>query len=284
MRIASCTNRISHVNRTLNESHSSIFMRANQLVEKRRAVVQETRHPLNEILYRLRDPALVADTLMRIAAENWHRISPSEFSSLYRRVRGHTMCSVARLRGLHRGAKWIVEKHLAGDVVECGCARGGSAALMALSLRQLGERRNLWLFDTFEGLPAPSADDPDYEIADLYTGSCLGQLDEVRGFFRDQGVEDGVHFVKGLFQETIRQSPIEHIALLHIDGDWYESVKVCLEELYDKVVPGGFIQFDDYGYWKGARRAVDEFFAKRNINVKLTRLDYSGRSMQKPSA
>jgi hypothetical protein len=88
---------------------------------------------------------------------------------------------------------------------------------MALTLRQLGERRNMWLFDTFEGLPAPSADDPDYEIAELFTGSCLGPLEEVRELFRDQGIADGVQFVKDLFQDTIPRTPIQQIAFLHID-------------------------------------------------------------------
>lgn len=260
-------------------------MESNQLAQKRVLPGSKQKgHPLKEILYRLRDPELVADTVMRTVAESWHLISPSEFSSLYRRVRAHTMCSVARLRALHEGVKYVVRNHVDGDVVECGCARGGSAALMALSLRQLGERRNLWLFDTFEGLPAPTADDPDYEIAELFTGSCLGRLNEVQELFRRDGVAEGVHFVKGLFQETLPSSPIERIALLHVDGDWYESVKVCLETLYDKVVPGGVIQFDDYGYWKGARKAVDEFLAQRKLQVPLTRLDYSGRSLRKPQS
>ena len=256
------------------------------LAEKQRVLgcPTETRHPLKEILYRLRDPGLVADTVMRTVAESWSLISPSEFSALFRQVRGHTMCSLARLRGLHEEVKWVVENNLAGDVVECGCARGGSAALIALSLRQLGERRNLWLFDTFEGLPAPTSNDPDYEIAELFTGTCLGQLEDVQELFRDLAVADGVQFVKGLFQDTIPQSAIEHIALLHIDGDWYDSVKVCLEALYDKVVPGGIIQFDDYGYWKGARKAVDEFLAHREIKVPLKKLDYSGRSLQKANS
>jgi len=259
-------------------------MESDQLAEKQQALAgsKQTKHPLKEMLYRVRDPELVADTLMRAAAASWHLISPSEFSKLYRRVCGHTMCSVARLRGLHDEVKYVVANRLAGDLVECGCARGGSAALMALSLRQLGEHRKLWLFDTFEGLPAPTAEDPDYEIAELFTGSCLGQLEDVRELFRDQGVADGVEFVKGLFQDTIPHSPVERIALLHIDGDWYESVKVCLDALYDKVVPGGIIQFDDYGYWKGARKAVDEFLAKQKIDVPLKRLDYSGRALWKP--
>jgi hypothetical protein len=192
------------------------------------------------------------------------------------------MCSPARLRALHEGVKYIVGNHLEGDLVECGCARGGSAALIALSLRQLGERRKIWLLDTFEGLPAPTADDPDFEIAELFTGSCRGQLDDVRDLFMQQGVADRVEFVKGLFQDTLSSTPIERIAMLHIDGDWYDSVKACLEALYDKVVPGGIIQLDDYGYWKGARKAVDEFLAKREIRAPLERLDYSGRSLLKP--
>jgi O-methyltransferase len=242
-----------------------------------------TGHPLKELLYRVRDPELVADTVVRAAAASWYRISPSEFSGLFRRVRAHTMCSPARLRSLYEGVKYIAGKHLEGDLVECGCARGGSAALMALSLRQIGERRKMWLLDTFEGLPAPTADDPDFEIAGLFTGSCLGQLDEVRDLFKRLVIADGVQFVKGLFQDTLAATPIERIAMLHIDGDWYESVKVCLEALYDKVVPGGVIQLDDYGYWKGARKAVDEFLAKREIDVPLERLDYSGRLLFKPS-
>ena len=188
-------------------------------------------HPLKEIFYRLRDPEFVADTMIRSAAETWHLISPSEFSGLYRQVRRHTMCSAARLRALHQSVRYVVHNHVAGDLVECGCARGGSAALMALTLRQLGEHRNLWLFDTFEGLPAPTAADPDYEIAKLLTGRCRGQLDEVQELFRSCEVADGVQFVKGLFQDTLPPSPIERIAFLHIDGDWYDSVKICLESL-----------------------------------------------------
>jgi hypothetical protein len=70
--------------------------------------------------------------------------------------------------------------------------------------------------------------------------------------------------------------------LLHIDGDWYDSVKSCLDNLYDKVTPGGIIQFDDYGYWRGARKAIDEFLEHRGINGHLKRLDYSGRFLLKP--
>src|SRR5947209_7386114 len=139
------------------------------------------RHPFKELVLRARDPAWVADTALRLAVSTWDRVSPSEFASLYRRIRTRTMCSNFRLRGLYRAVRHVVQNDIPGDIVECGCALGGSAALMALTLRQLGVSRTLWLFDTFEGLPAPTSDDPDFEIANLFTGTCLGTVDEVQG-------------------------------------------------------------------------------------------------------
>ena len=242
------------------------------------------KHPWREVLHRARDPRFVADSAVRLATQGWDLVSPSEFSAMYRQVRAHTMCSNARLRGLYRALQYVVGGGIPGDVVECGTARGGSAALMALTLRHLGSRRNLWLFDTFEGLPAPTSKDPDFELAALFTGTCLGTLDEVRGLFDRLNVADDVHFVKGLFQETLPLAPLSQIALLHIDGDWYESVRACLDSLYDKVVPHGVIQLDDYGYWQGARKAVDEFLDERGIQAPLQRLDYSGRFFIKPAA
>jgi len=243
-----------------------------------------TLHPWREILHRARDPRLVIDTAIRTVTRGWDLVSPSEFSSLYRQVRAYTMCSNARLRGLYRGVRHIVTHNIPGDVVECGSAQGGSAALMALTLRQLAAQRKMWLFDTFEGLPAPSANDPDRHIAELFTGTCVGTLDEVRALFTRLGVSEGVEMVPGLFQNTFPIAPVSQIAFLHIDGDWYESVKVCLDHLYDKVAPGGIIQFDDYGYWQGARKAVDEFLDRRGIRAPLRRLDYSGRFLVKPES
>lgn len=248
------------------------------------SVAQRGRHPWREILQRARDPRFVADSALRALTQGWDLVSPSEFSSLYRQVRTHTMCSNARLRGLYSALRDVVSRDIPGDVVECGTAQGGSAALMALTLRRLGAQRKLWLFDTFEGLPAPTSQDPDFELADLFTGTCIGSLDEVRELFHRLNVADDVEFVKGLFQETLPVAPMSQIAVLHIDGDWYESVKVCLEGLYDRVVPRGVIQLDDYGYWKGARKAVDEFLDQRGIQAELQRLDYSGRFLIKPAS
>jgi len=98
-------------------------------------------------------------------------------------------------------------------------------------------------------------------------------------FDRKLGIVDvAVHFHKGWFKETIPQQKekIGKIALLRLDGDWYESTQICLEQLYDNVVSGGFVVLDDYGYWDGCRKAVDEFFAQRNIHPQLQKIDMFG--------
>ena len=181
-----------------------------------------------------------------------------------------------------RAVQHVVSKGIPGDVVECGSARGGSAALMGLTLKSLGAHRNLWLFDTFEGLPPPSAADPDHDIAELYTGAFRGGDDEVGALFERLGILEGTRMVKGLFQDTLPTAEVGAVAVLHLDGEWYESVRVCLEQLYDRVSPGGVIQFDDYGHWEGARRAVDEFLERRLIRAPLLRVDYTGRALVKP--
>lgn len=102
--------------------------------------------------------------------------------------------------------------------------------------------------------------------------------------FRELGVADLTECVKGLFQETLPRRRSGPIALLHLDGDWYESIRVCLETLWDNVSPGGIVQIDDYGAWAGARKAVDEFFSARNISARLTYIDPTGRQIIKPMA
>ena len=96
-----------------------------------------------------------------------------------------------------------------------------------------------------------------------------------------------VHIIKGWFEETFPTVKIEKISLLHIDADWYESVKLCLEWFYDNVQPGGFVVLDDYGTWPGCKRAVDEFIIENGLKIKLVKVDYTGRYFKKsftPSA
>ncbi len=216
-------------------------------------------------------------------AEALSGIAPGEFGRLHRQVSDFSMMSFARLRGIHSGVCEIIDKGIPGDLVECGTARGGCAALMGLTCKERKAPRNLWIFDTFEGLPPPTEGDPDYELAKSREGTCRGEYDEVRGLLERLGVLEGAKLVKGLFQDTVPVSEVGTIALLHLDGDWYDSTKVCLDHLYDKVSPGGVIQVDDYGHWAGARKALHEFFDARGIKADLRYLDYTGRQFVKPA-
>lgn len=216
-------------------------------------------------------------------AELGDRLLPGEFGRLHQRIAPHSMMSYPRLKGIYDAVGDVLRREIAGDLVECGTARGGCAALMGLTCRQRGQPREMWVFDTFEGLPPPSPADPDYELARTSVGTCRGDFSEVRGLLERLGVLEGAHLVKGLFQDTVPTAGVRQVALLHLDGDWYESTRVCLEHLYDKVTPGGIIQVDDYGHWAGARKALHEFFDQRRIQVDLKYLDYTGRQFRKPA-
>jgi Macrocin-O-methyltransferase (TylF) len=202
-----------------------------------------------------------------------------DFDHILSLVAPYTMLDEPRLRGLYEAVCSAVEANIPGDVVECGTARGGSAALMGLALDLLRAGRVLWVFDTFEGIPAATGDDP--PDAMQFTGQFKGEYEQVKGLFREFGILDNSRLIKGLFQNTLHRLGAGEIAVLHLDGDWYESTKCGLEALYDKVAPGGFIQIDDYGHWAGCRKAVDEFFQARGLQPELTWLDYTGVQFKK---
>ena len=200
------------------------------------------------------------------------------FAQDYKRVYERTMCSHARLKSLYDGVLEVASRSIAGDIVECGTARGGSAALMGLALKRRGYSNRLWIFDTFEGMPAPTTEDP--LSARSYIGACRGDIDEVRSVLQQLGLSN-IELVKGLVQHTLPVTQTGPIAFLHIDTDWHDSVRACLETLYDRVSIGGIIQIDDYGYWSGAKKAVEEFFSRRGTSPALVRIDYAGRRFTK---
>jgi hypothetical protein len=109
-------------------------------------------------------------------------------------------------------------------------------------------------------------------------GTCAAPERSLVEVCHKLGVEKWVQPVAGLFSETLPRwrEQIGRIALLHMDGDWYSSTQDILENIFDQVVPGGRIQIDDYGYWEGCRRAVDEFAAKRGLVFQLTAIDETG--------
>ncbi len=196
-------------------------------------------------------------------------------------VRGYTALLPLRLAALHKLCREIDRQSVPGDVIECGVYNGGSAALMASVCTRSPLHRSVWLFDSFEGLPEPTEKDGDKARSCGWW--CHGDLSKVRAVFQKLRIpESHIHIIKGWFQDTFPSVRTGDIALLHIDADWYESVKLCLERFYDSVQPGGFVVIDDYGHWEGCKRATDEFLKDRSLDIKLTRVDYTGRYFQKP--
>jgi O-methyltransferase len=157
--------------------------------------------------------------------------------------------------------------------MECGVARGGVAAILGVEAQRSSLKRDLWLFDSFQGLPEPSALDGS-DAAHYANGHAGGRLvgigkivasrEEVETLlFEKMGLaKERVHITQGWFQNTLTTYPGDSIALLHLDADWYESVKVALDALWPYVSHGGYVVVDDYGDWVGARRAVREFLEK----------------------
>lgn len=196
-------------------------------------------------------------------------------------VRRYTAVLIPRLVTLYRLSEEVNRRSIPGDIVECGVYNGGSAVVMASIGEKSPLNRKVWLFDSFEGLPKPS--DKDGNEAPEYEGWCHGDLAKVREIFEKMHIpESRVHIVKGWFQDTFQKVQIPDIAILHIDADWYESVKLCLEKFYDCVRPGGYVVLDDYGSWEGCKIATNEFLKKRALDVKLVQVDFTGFYFQKP--
>ncbi len=154
----------------------------------------------------------------------------------------------------------------AGAFVKCGVARGGSLALMSLVS---GGKRQVWGFDSFEGMPKLTEEDKN-EGKEWVGYQCSGPdgLKEAQRTFRRFSVGGNwVKLVQGWFEGTLPKyvADIGPIAVLRLDNDWYKSTLFCLETLYASVSKNGFVIIDDYHTFVGCRDAVDQFRAKRGI-------------------
>jgi hypothetical protein len=205
-----------------------------------------------------------------------------------------TMTSIERQLSLIHSVRHVVRNRIPGCFVECGVWRGGSAMAVALALEQEGNvDRELYLFDTFEGMTKPTEHDRSYDGesagAQLRRSDrsetiwCYADLADVQANMRSTGYpEQRVHLIKGPVEQTIPTNPpVPAIALLRLDTDWYESTKHELEHLFPLLERGGILILDDYGHWQGARQAVDDYLARQTHSYFLHRIDYTGRLLVK---
>ena len=204
----------------------------------------------------------------------------------------YTMTSWERLQGIAIAVKYLNNNDIQGDFVECGVWAGGSIGAACL-VDEMSGARDYWLFDTFEGMTKPTSLDGEIAISEFsrlesengYSDWCRVGVDDVKKNLTKLGLSlERAHFVKGDILKTLLEPdniPTK-ISLLRLDTDWYESTKIELNILYDLIVPGGVLIIDDYGYWEGSRKAVEEFFQNRNKKPILLPIDHDARIVIKP--
>jgi len=199
---------------------------------------------------------------------------------------GYTMVGHKRLDNVQHAIETILEKDIPGDFVECGVWRGGCAMFMKAMLNARGDtERRIWLADSFAGLPKPNEsefpDDTGYDYTDQ--DILAVPMETVKANFdRFDLLDARVEFLPGWFKDTLPDAGIGQIALLRADGDLYESTIQILDNLYDKVAPGGFVIIDDYKSWPPCKKAVDEFRARHGIEAPIHDVDWTGVYWIKP--
>ena len=213
------------------------------------------------------------------------------------RSKGLTYCGrPGKLEVLHGLAAQVEADGVPGVFLEAGVAMGGSACVLAKTKRP---ERELLLFDVFELLPPPSAEDGAH-AREVYEGFQRGEAKSVadqnyiahaqdllaftRANMRDISIDperENIRLIKGLYQDTLFvDGPV---AFAHIDCDWYESVATCIARIADRVSPGGIVLFDDYNSFSGCRRVVDDWLA-RDPRFKSIHVDWTLAVARTPDA
>jgi O-methyltransferase len=252
----------------------------------------------------LRSPVSLYNLINRIAGRFGLDVRPSgmrydfdpEAVSIIRRVRAFTMTPPERLFAMIQAARYVSDAGLPGAIVEAGVWRGGSMMAAALSVASRGDTaRDLYLYDTYEGMSEPGTKDVDLRGKTATEGLSKSKkttssemwgyspIEEVRRNLLATGYPaDRLHFVIGKVEDTIPREVPERIALLRLDTDWYESTKHEMQHLYPLLASAGVLILDDYGHWQGARSAVDEYLEANGLHLLLNRIDASGRLAIKP--
>jgi hypothetical protein len=186
----------------------------------------------------------------------------------------YSMTPFERLWALTYASNYVRSKKIPGDFVECGVWKGGNLVLLSLLNEHYGESRKIYGFDTFTGMTEPTEHDQNiqgitaesvlqnsiYKDGEL-SNHCFASLDLVKNVLKDNHCSN-IELIIGDVKDTLLmpENLPTSIAILRLDTDWYESTKIELEILYPLLQPGGILIIDDYGYWSGSRKAVDEYF------------------------
>lgn len=192
-----------------------------------------------------------------------------------------TMVGLRRLDDLQACTEAVVRDGIEGDLIEAGAWRGGASILMRATLDAVGAHdRTVWVADSFQGFPAPEEhavpEDRDLETDMSPLGFLAPSLQEVQGYFARFGLNHGVRFVPGFFEETLAQLRGRRWSVIRLDADTYEATRLTLEALYPSLSVGGYLISDDYAFLPACRRAIDEFRSERGIAEPIEQVDFNG--------
>lgn len=196
---------------------------------------------------------------------------PPKYSPLYEKYKSFTMIPASDfLTNIELCEKY---RPIEGDIVECGVWKGGMIAAIA---EVMGDsNRKYYLFDSFEGLPDAQAVDGKAALSwqeDIdssnYFNNCKANIEDAHQAMALSGISN-YKVVKGWFQDTLPITEINEIAILRLDGDWYDSILDCLLYLYPKVANNGVIIIDDYYIWEGTSKAVHDYLSSIKSSSKI---------------
>ncbi|MFM2374275.1 MAG: hypothetical protein RLZZ234_270 [Candidatus Parcubacteria bacterium] len=210
------------------------------------------------------------------------------FLELQKTVAPYTMTHLLSQYAMYKATKYVLAHNIQGDIVECGVWRGGVSMVVASVLKEAGSTKQMYLYDTYEGMSVPTEHDKRYDGMDAAgrfnswkrdngeSAWCYASLEEVTHNMETIGYPH-VTYVRGKVEDTIPHTMPQSIAILRLDTDWYESTKHELEHLFPLLVPGGVLVLDDYGQWEGAKKAYDEYAKAHGVRIFLNRIDHSAR-------
>jgi hypothetical protein len=230
-----------------------------------------------------RDAAPHIDELPTRRQQNFPEIEDASFWSFYERCKDYSVVHIPGFYNVYQSLHYIAANRIPGNAVECGCFLGGIAMFMGLLRSRLGlDDMQITLFDTFRGAPVGSTDvvlgKPFVEAAELpnYRVAVADSIARVVGSTR------GYRFIEGLVEDTLRATETGDLALLRLDTDYHSSTAIEFDVLYPRLVSGGVLIVDDYGMFRGSRRATDEYLAKIERPPLLNRIDVSVWAGVKP--
>ena len=206
---------------------------------------------------------------------------------------GYTMTSVSRLVNTVKSCRYVVENKIPGDFVECGVWRGGNLIIFQKLIEKYNLKKKIYAFDTFEGMSNPEEIDKTFDGKssielleklnkrnidrdnNILIADC--SLEKVKENFKKFSSQENLICIKGKVEETLEKKDNlpDKISILRLDTDWYSSTKKELETLFPLLEKNGILIIDDYGYWQGAKKAVDEYF--KDKKVVMFKIDFTGR-------